>query len=97
MDSPRPWARSVVSRPDATAIRHGTHHLSYDELSRRAAAIERLLDPALRERLLKEGRALGFQYVALDLARVVEALDRLEPVERFVDAVRAIAEESGAP
>ena len=36
-------------------------------------------------------------HVALDLARVVEALDRLEPVERFVDAVRAIGEESGSP
>jgi uncharacterized protein YutE (UPF0331/DUF86 family) len=30
------------------------------------------------------------EYVALDLRRVVEALDRLEPVERFVEIVRSI-------
>jgi uncharacterized protein YutE (UPF0331/DUF86 family) len=29
-------------------------------------------------------------YVALDLRRVVEALDRLEPVERFLEIVRSI-------
>jgi uncharacterized protein YutE (UPF0331/DUF86 family) len=33
------------------------------------------------------------EYVALDLARVVEALDRLEPVERFLDVVRRITTE----
>ena len=30
------------------------------------------------------------EYVALDLRRVVEALDRLEPVERFAEVVRSI-------
>jgi uncharacterized protein YutE (UPF0331/DUF86 family) len=30
------------------------------------------------------------EYVALDLRRVVEALDRLEPVERFVGIVGSI-------
>jgi hypothetical protein len=30
------------------------------------------------------------EYVALDLRRVVEALDRLEPVERFLEIVRSI-------
>jgi uncharacterized protein YutE (UPF0331/DUF86 family) len=30
------------------------------------------------------------EYVALDLQRVVEALDRLEPVERFAEIVRSI-------
>lgn len=30
------------------------------------------------------------EYVALDLQRVVEALDHLEPVERFVEVVRSI-------
>jgi uncharacterized protein YutE (UPF0331/DUF86 family) len=30
------------------------------------------------------------EYVALDLRRVVEALDRLEPVERFIEVVRSI-------
>jgi len=30
------------------------------------------------------------EYVALDLRRVVEALDRLEPVDRFAEIVRSI-------
>jgi len=30
------------------------------------------------------------EYVALDLQRVVEALDRLDPVERFAEIVRSI-------
>lgn len=30
------------------------------------------------------------EYVSLDLERVVEALDRLEPVERFVEIVRRL-------
>ena len=30
------------------------------------------------------------EYVALDLDRVVEALDRLDPIERFVEIVRGI-------
>lgn len=35
------------------------------------------------------------EYVGLDLERVVEALDRLEPVERFVEIVRRLEAESG--
>ena len=34
------------------------------------------------------------EYVALDLDRVVEAVNRLEPIERFVEVVRRM--ESGA-
>ncbi len=30
------------------------------------------------------------EYVALDLERAVEALERLEPIARFADAVRAM-------
>jgi uncharacterized protein YutE (UPF0331/DUF86 family) len=37
------------------------------------------------------------EYVALDLSRVVEALDRLEPVEQFLQVVREIAAGSGGP
>jgi hypothetical protein len=36
------------------------------------------------------------EYVALDMARVVEALGRLEPIERFSGIVRAIAETGGS-
>ena len=33
---------------------------------------------------------LVHEYVALDLDRAVEALDRLEPVESFIETVRRI-------
>jgi len=32
------------------------------------------------------------EYVALDMRRVVEAMDKLEPVDRFADLVRRIIE-----
>jgi uncharacterized protein YutE (UPF0331/DUF86 family) len=37
-------------------------------------------------------RLLVHEYVALDMARVVEALDRLEPVEEFLEIARAVVE-----
>jgi uncharacterized protein YutE (UPF0331/DUF86 family) len=56
-------------------------------------------DPRFSPHLVRELERLpGFrdvlihEYVALDMARVVEALDRLEPVEQFLTIVRAIAE-----
>lgn len=36
--------------------------------------------------------ALVHEYAALDMARVVEALDRLEPVEEFLEIARAVVE-----
>jgi len=54
-------------------------------------------DPRFDAGLVRELERLpGFrivlvhQYVALDLDRVVDALDRLEPVEEFVRAMAAI-------
>jgi uncharacterized protein YutE (UPF0331/DUF86 family) len=40
------------------------------------------------ERLPGFRNVLVHEYVALDLDRVVEALDRLAPVERFLEIVR---------
>jgi uncharacterized protein YutE (UPF0331/DUF86 family) len=42
------------------------------------------------ERLPGFRNVLIHEYVELDMERVVEALDRLEPVERFLDVVRSI-------
>jgi uncharacterized protein YutE (UPF0331/DUF86 family) len=47
--------------------------------------LERL--PGFRNVLIRE-------YVALDLDRVIEALDRLDPVERFLETVHQIVAES---
>ena len=42
------------------------------------------------ERLAGFRNVLVHEYVALDMDRVVEALDRLEPVEQFLEIVRQI-------
>ena len=49
------------------------------------------------ERLPGFRNILIHEYVALDLARVVEALDRLEPVEQFIATVVQIAEDRERP
>lgn len=46
------------------------------------------------ERLPGFRSILIHEYVALDMARVLEAVDKLEPVERFLATVREIVEES---
>jgi uncharacterized protein YutE (UPF0331/DUF86 family) len=43
------------------------------------------------ERLPGFRNVLIHDYVGLDFERVIEALDDLEPVERFLEAVRGIA------
>lgn len=59
-------------------------------------------DPRFPESVVRELERLpGFrnvlipEYVALDLDRAVEAMDRLGPVERFVEIVAAIEAEAG--
>ncbi len=47
----------------------------------------------LAERLSGFRNVIIHEYVALDMARVVAALDDLEPVERFFEIVRRRAEE----
>jgi uncharacterized protein YutE (UPF0331/DUF86 family) len=49
------------------------------------------------ERLPGFRNVLIHEYVALDLGRVVEALERLEPVERFLGTVREIAKDLDGP
>lgn len=49
------------------------------------------------ERLPGFRNVLIHEYVALDLARVVEALDRLDPVEQFIATVVQVAEDLERP
>lgn len=49
------------------------------------------------ERLPGFRNVLVHDYVALDMHRVVEALDRLDPVERFLQIVAGIAGEGSSP
>jgi uncharacterized protein YutE (UPF0331/DUF86 family) len=58
-------------------------NLGRDPLFSREVVAELERIPGFRNIIIHE-------YVALDLDRVVEALDRLEPIERFVEIVRRI-------
>lgn len=61
----------------------------------RADARFREDDVEILERLPGFRNILVHEYVALDMQRVVEALDQLDPVERFADVVAGI-ERNGA-
>ena len=47
------------------------------------------------ERLPGFRNVLIHEYVALDMRRVVEALDRLDPIQEFFEIVRQIASREG--
>jgi len=47
------------------------------------------------ERLPGFRNVLIHEYVGLDMAKVVEALDRLDPVERFLEIVRQLESDGG--
>jgi uncharacterized protein YutE (UPF0331/DUF86 family) len=83
--------QSVVGIAGKLSTRRGDHYEDYTEAVRNLARDERF--PA--ELVQKLERLPGFrnvvihEYVALDLDRVVEALDELEPIEQFLEIVRA--------
>jgi uncharacterized protein YutE (UPF0331/DUF86 family) len=82
----------VIDVAGELSARRGDRFEDYTEAVRNLARDSRF-DSALVARL---ERLPGFRnvvvhdYVALDLRRVVEALDDLEPIERFAEIVRQI-------
>ena len=89
----------VIDVAGELAARRGDRFEDY------TAAVRSLLrDPRFSSDVVSELERLpGFrnilihEYVALDLARVVEALDRLDPVEQFIATVVQIAEDLDRP
>jgi uncharacterized protein YutE (UPF0331/DUF86 family) len=82
----------VIDIAGELAARRGDRFEDYTEAVRHLARDARF-PPDLVEQLepLPGFRnVVVHEYVALDLRRVVEALDRLEPVERFVGIVASI-------
>lgn len=82
----------VIDIAGELAARRGDRFEDYTEAVRLLAR-----DPRFPPDLVEQLEPLpGFrnvvihEYVALDLQRVVEALDRLDPVERFAEIVRSI-------
>jgi uncharacterized protein YutE (UPF0331/DUF86 family) len=86
----------VIDVAAELAARRGDRFEDYTEAVRQLARDPRFPSAIVveLERLPGFRNVLIHDYVALDLARAVEALDRLEPVERFVAIVAEIEAEA---
>ena len=82
----------VVDIAGELSARRGDRFEDYTEAVRNLARDERFPAELVRslERLPGFRNVHVHEYVALDMARVVEALDELEPVQRFLDIVSII-------
>ncbi len=83
----------VIDIAGELSARRGDRFEDYTEVVRNLARDERFPPPLVREleRLPGFRNVLIHEYVALDMRRVVEALERLDPIEQFVEVVRQIA------
>ena len=84
----------VIDVSGELVARRGERFEDYAGAVRSLAADPRFPPDLVREleRLPGFRNVLVHEYVALDMARVVEALDRLEPVEEFLEIARTVVE-----
>ena len=87
----------VIDVSGELSARKGLRFEDYTQAVRNLGALDEFSDDLVRELSLLPGfrNVLVHEYVALDLDRAVEALDRLEPIESFIEIVRRI--ESAEP
>lgn len=80
----------VIDIAGDLSARRGDRFADYTEAVRNLGRDRRFPADLVREleRLPGFRKVLVHEYVALDMNRVVEALDRLEPIERFLEIVR---------
>jgi uncharacterized protein YutE (UPF0331/DUF86 family) len=85
----------VIDVAGELSARRGDRFEDYTQAVRNLSRDHRFSPDLVREleRLPGFRNVLIHEYVALDLDRVIQALDHLEPVEQFLGIVRAIAEE----
>jgi uncharacterized protein YutE (UPF0331/DUF86 family) len=83
----------VIDIASELSARHGLRFQDYTEAVRNLAAIPGLSSAMVRdlEKLPGFRNVLIHEYVTLDYARVIAALDRLDAVEELAEAVRGIA------
>jgi uncharacterized protein YutE (UPF0331/DUF86 family) len=86
----------VIDIAGELSARRGDRFEDYTQAVRNLARDARFPADLVREleRLPGFRNVLVHDYVGLDLERVIEALDRLEPVERFAAIVRGIEAET---
>lgn len=86
----------VIDIAGELSARRGERFEDYTQAVRGLARDERFSAELVREleRLPGLRNVLVHEYVGLDMDRVMEALDRLDPIEHFLDVVRRIETES---
>jgi uncharacterized protein YutE (UPF0331/DUF86 family) len=90
----------VIDVAGELSARRGDPFQDYTQAIRNLARDSSFPSDLIRqlERLLGFCNVVIHEYVALDMDRVVEALNDLEPIERFLQIVRhRLSEEEGAP
>ena len=80
----------VIDVSGELSARKGLRFEDYTEAVRNLAALDEFPEDLVRELSLLPGfrNVLIHEYVTLDLDRAVEALDRLEPIESFMEIVQ---------
>jgi uncharacterized protein YutE (UPF0331/DUF86 family) len=88
----------VIDVAGDLAARRGDRFEDYTEAVRSLGRDDRFSPELVRklERLPGFRNVVIHEYVALDLDRVVEALEDLEPIEQFVEAARTLIAEDEA-
>lgn len=86
----------VIDIGGELSTRKGLRFQDYTEAIRNLSAFDEFPAPLVKEleRLPGFRNVLIHEYVALDLERAVEALDRLEPIEEFLEIVAGIERDS---
>ncbi len=86
----------VIDITGELAARRGEAFEDYTQAVRTLARDERFPAPLVREleRLPGFRNVIVHEYTALDMDRVVAALDELAPVEQFVEIVRRLLDEA---
>jgi uncharacterized protein YutE (UPF0331/DUF86 family) len=82
----------VIDIAGELSARRGDRYEDYTEAVRNLSRDEHFPAELVRklERLPGFRNVVIHEYVALDLDRVIEALDELEPIEQFLEIVRAL-------
>ena len=84
--------QTVIDVSGELSARNGLRFEDYTEAVRNLALLDEFPGDLVRELSVLPGfrNVLIHEYVTLDLDRAIEALDRLDPIESFIEIVRRL-------